>query len=230
MKYHTSKIMKMAGNVQSIPYSVIYRRGVKMITLRTDRQGNIHVSAPYFVSRREIESLIIRNKEKLLAKLPERKLWRDGAEVVLQGKPVRISSSAGETRLEGDVLFVSGSSADEIQEQVKELYRLEVRRRVTPMVETWCTVLGIRVGRISIRDSHRVWASCSRSGNLNFSLRCAGLDDDDLSYLVLHELAHRVHFNHGSLFHAYLDEHMPSWREKEKHLRVMQRSCDVFGG
>lgn len=232
MEYHTSKIMKTSGTVQSIPYTIFYRRGVRMITLRISPQGSVHVCAPYHASKREIENLIIRNKGKLLERMPEPRDWEEGETLVFHGREMRLSVQPWRTHAveHGDELIAGGGSSTEVRGQVKELYRMDVARRVRPLVSSWCSSLGVRVGSITIRDTHRVWASCTRAGNLNFSLRCAGLDDDDLSYLVLHELAHRVHFNHGPLFHAYLDAHMPGWKSREQHLRVMQPCCDVFGG
>jgi len=231
MKYHDFKIMKTEGNVQSIPYTIIYRRGARMITLRIDRKGDVRVSAPYYASKREIERLILNNKDKLSRGRPQKRLWMDGEELVFAGRSVHLHfvSVPGKVSVSEDELLVPSVWKANVQDKVKELYRESTRSRVIPLVGAWCGKLGLSVGRITIRDTHRVWASCSRLGNLNFSLRCAGLDDSDLSYLVLHELSHRVHFNHGPKFHAYLDTHMSDWREHEKHLKNMQEACDVFG-
>jgi predicted metal-dependent hydrolase len=227
--------MKTLGKVQQFEYVLTYRRKTRRIVLHIDAEGKISIVAPYYVSRREIERFIMDNQEKvgnLQAQHPQRS-WCDGESLAVQGAMVaiRLSSAARNVSLQdSSTLLVPEGSRDEVRCHVREYFRRETRRRVVPLVEMWKRRLGLSVGVISIRDSHRVWASCSRSGNLNFSLRCEGLGDDDLSYLVLHELAHRVHFDHSPGFHAYLDAHMSDWRVYERHLRIMQPLCDVFGG
>jgi predicted metal-dependent hydrolase len=37
-------------------------------------------------------------------------------------------------------------------------------------------------------------------------------------YVVLHELAHLLVFNHGKEFKALMTAHMPDWRERERAL------------
>lgn len=224
--------MKTTGKVQQYAYTLTYRRGARRIVLRYDVHGNLSASAPYSTPKRLVEQFILQSLPKLERMKKPEASWEAGMELYVAGERVELdfdSRARRPYRLMGK-LFVRPGSRDEVARQVKRYYHDCTRMRVVPLVSSWCLKLGLTVGRITIRDSHRVWASCSRQGNLNFSLRCAGLSDEDLSYLVLHELDHRVNFNHGPAFHAYLDQHMPLWREREKHLSIMQSRCDVFGG
>lgn len=224
--------MKYTGNVHQIEYTLTYRKGARRIVLRYDVHGKLHASAPYFTPKREVERFILDSLVQLEAMKKPEPSWQEGMELYLEGRPVRLvfDPLAHTPFLLLDELHVRGGDRDEVVSRVRRFYRDEARRRIVPLVDAWKKQLGLTVGKISFRDSHRVWASCSRKGSLSFSIRCAGLDGGDLSYLVLHELAHRVHFNHGPLFHAYLSLHMPSWKERERHLALMQKKCDVFSG
>lgn len=232
MEYHANKIMKTIGKVQQFSYILSYRRGMRMVTFRLALDGTVLVNAPYGTSRGYVEKLIMDFSPRLQAKreMRQHRSWQEGEHVCLAGKELAITFSETSRKVLSleNYLLVPKGDREETRNRLKAYYRSETRRRVVPLVKEWEGRLSLSTGRLTVRDSHRVWASCTRDGNLSFSLRCAGLDDGDLSYLVLHELAHRVYFNHGEGFHAYLNAHMDDWKEHERHLRQMQQKCDIF--
>ncbi|MFA6844962.1 MAG: YgjP-like metallopeptidase domain-containing protein [Sphaerochaetaceae bacterium] len=223
--------MKILGKVQSFSYTITYRRNARMITLHCNVHDQICVSAPYFTSKREIEQVVLRYAVRLKEKQAKARSWEAGVCLYIAGDKVSLQFSEVKdvTYKDGNLYLPREKCIDEyhVYKMVREFYRGLTMERVTPLIKSWCRRLNLVVYKVSIHDSHRVWASCSRVGNLNFSLRCGALDDEDLSYLVLHELDHRVNFNHGPAFHSYLDEHMPQWRQCEKHLKLMQPLCDI---
>jgi len=54
--------------------------------------------------------------------------------------------------------------------------------------------------RVSIKDQHSRWASCSKNGNLNFNLLLASLPVELINYVIVHELAHLIELNHSKEF------------------------------
>lgn len=74
----------------------------------------------------------------------------------------------------------------------------------------------------TVRIKHNVsnWGSCSRKGNINLNLHLVRLPDDLRDYVMLHELCHLRHPDHGLAFHALLESLCPGHRAKEKALRA----------
>lgn len=72
-----------------------------------------------------------------------------------------------------------------------------------------------------VRIKHNVsnWGSCSRKGNINLNLNLMRVPEDLRDYVILHELCHLRHPNHGPEFHALLERLCPDHRSKEKELR-----------
>lgn len=72
-----------------------------------------------------------------------------------------------------------------------------------------------------VRIKHNVsnWGSCSRKGNINLNLNLMRVPEDLRDYVILHELCHLRHPNHGPEFHALLESLCPDHRSKEKELR-----------
>ena len=58
------------------------------------------------------------------------------------------------------------------------------------------------------------WGSCSSKGNINLNMRLILLPEHLQDYVILHELCHLRHQNHGPQFHALLDS-LLGGREKE---------------
>lgn len=60
-------------------------------------------------------------------------------------------------------------------------------------------------GRVAVKHNRSNWGSCSAKGNINLNLNLMRLPADLRDYVILHELAHLRHRNHGAEFRALLD-------------------------
>lgn len=78
--------------------------------------------------------------------------------------------------------------------------------------------------RIAIRDTKRSWGSCSALGNLNFSYKLQFLPPCLRDYIVVHELCHLRHLNHGAGFWDEVAAIMPDARERAATLKGIERS------
>jgi predicted metal-dependent hydrolase len=65
---------------------------------------------------------------------------------------------------------------------------------------------GVAVSRVSVGDPISRWGSCSARGSIRYSWRLILTPDWVRRATVAHELAHRVHMNHGPAFHALVAE------------------------
>ena len=60
----------------------------------------------------------------------------------------------------------------------------------------------LRWASIGFADMDRFWGSCTfTAGAIRIARRAASLPDWVLDYLLMHELAHLVHSDHGAEFH-----------------------------
>jgi len=62
--------------------------------------------------------------------------------------------------------------------------------------------MGIDYREIRLRKMKRRWGSCSKTGVITYNTLLMQLEEEMIEYTVVHELAHRVHFNHSAAFHA----------------------------
>ena len=78
---------------------------------------------------------------------------------------------------------------------------------------------GFQYNTVFIKNNVSNWGSCSVKGNINLNLRLLSLPLELQDYVMLHELCHLKHMNHGSKFHSLLESVCPGHRQLEKQLR-----------
>jgi len=73
----------------------------------------------------------------------------------------------------------------------------------------------LRWTSIGFADMERLWGSCTfTDGAIRIARRAAALPDWVLDYLLVHELAHLVHSDHGPEFHELEDRYPLTERAK----------------
>ncbi|MBO4428195.1 MAG: M48 family metallopeptidase [Bacteroidales bacterium] len=74
-------------------------------------------------------------------------------------------------------------------------------------------------GRVAIKHNVSNWGSCSTKGNINLNLNLMRLPDELRDYVIIHELCHLRHMNHGPEFHALLEALCPDHLALRKALK-----------
>lgn len=86
-------------------------------------------------------------------------------------------------------------------------------------VREWAQRLDAKVVAIYVRPMRRKWASCSTSGNLNFSEELLTLDPELGDYVIVHELLHFSVPNHGKLWKSRMRAYLGDYERMEERLR-----------
>lgn len=62
------------------------------------------------------------------------------------------------------------------------------------------------------------WGSCNSSGHLALNTHMVKLPTALVDYVLVHELCHLKHMNHGKRFQGLMDKHQPDWRDRQTEL------------
>lgn len=81
-------------------------------------------------------------------------------------------------------------------------------------------LVGVRYGRITIRNQRTKWGSCSSKGNLNFNCVLMLSPEWVRDYIVVHELCHLKEMNHSPAFWAEVARVCPDYKEAEAWLKA----------
>ncbi len=91
-------------------------------------------------------------------------------------------------------------SSDEIAD-----LRRRARNELPPRLAELASRYGFIYNRLAIKHNATNWGSCSTRNNINLNLNIVRLPSVLRDYILLHELCHLKHHDHGPAFHLLLE-------------------------
>lgn len=180
---------------------VTYRR-TSRLSMRISKTGDLLVSAPYQVSKSEVERFI-RSNEQWIAKAAAVRAARENARQGFYGR-------------------LPLASKIERQQAAERLAVI-----VEPLIERYAPLMKVAPGGVQYKKTVSKWGSCNvRTKVLTFSLYLLLLPPHCIEHVVVHELAHLLVPNHGAKFYAVMDKFFPQWQEARRETRRIQNAQD----
>jgi predicted metal-dependent hydrolase len=125
----------------------------------------------------------------------------------LYGRPHRIDWSPERPRtprLEADRL-IAGGPEEGLEARLLRWLRRHALDRLAAETAEFAAKAGIKVTRVGVGDPLSRWGSCSATGGIRYSWRLILAPEWVRRATVAHEVAHRVHMNHGADFHRLVE-------------------------
>lgn len=229
------KIQK-THNIQDIEFKVIYtRRRTLGISVLPD--SSVLVRVPYLTSLKTINRIvqekagwIIKHrdsyKEKEKSNLTglyvtgQTHLFR-GYESVLKIE----KSSKAYVRFNESIIELGLEKTNDTQAIKRLMYKGYKNEALIVFPDLLSNVLQkheiqmFKPTALVIRTMKRRWGSCSNKGIITLSTELIKLPDLFIEYVILHELCHLKHHNHGTGYYNLLSELFPEWISVRKELR-----------
>ena len=96
------------------------------------------------------------------------------------------------------------------QDDIRHL--AEAARSYIPgRVNHYAQQLGVRPGKITIRNQKTRWGSCSAKGNLNFNCLLMLTPKEVTDSVIVHELCHLLEMNHSKKFYEHVLSVFPDY-------------------
>lgn len=103
-------------------------------------------------------------------------------------------------------------------DELRELTEL-AKRTLPARVEYYSKIMGLTPTGITVTSAKSRYGSCSPKNRLCFSCRLMQRTAEEIDYVVVHELAHIRHKNHGKEFYALIASVLPDHKERRAKLR-----------
>ena len=108
---------------------------------------------------------------------------------------------------------------DTIKNIITEVLRLEAKKYLIPRTIELAKSYGFSFNKITVKNLKSRWGSCSSKNNINLNLHLVRLPEYLSDFIILHELCHTVHKNHGVHFHALLSKIVGDEKPLNKELK-----------
>ena len=186
------------------PIQVVRNAAARVMRLRVDpRDGAVRLTLPRRASLRQAFAWVETQRGWVEAQLARRAAgtpFVPGMVLEVGGEPITLNPHAGRlTRREGDVLLVGGDPAL-FEARVLRWLKAEAKRVMEAETREVAARAGVTVAAVAVGDTRSRWGSCSASGDIRYSWRLILAPPFVRRSTVAHEVAHRVHMNHGPAF------------------------------
>lgn len=197
--------------------------------LRLTPERVARVTMPRFGNRAEAFDFVQRQTawlEKQLAKSScssRAAEWRHGTEILFRGERVALqldTHASGCVVRFADQEIALKQPATNLRPAVEHhLWRLAANELPLRLLEL-AAQHRISVTRVTVRNQHSRWGSCSRAGTVSLNWRLVQTPNLVRDYICIHELIHRREMNHSARYWQQVAEAFPRWEAAERWLKA----------
>ncbi len=209
-------------NGKMIPYE-IHKKNIKNTYFRI-KDGYLKVTTSPFSKKRTILTYIDLKFDQIYAKLEKMKQEEPDDEIMLWGNKFELKISHGRFnyQISDDNISVTSTKVD-INLIKKRIYLNEIGKGLKTLNdEIYQTILkkGIKPLPFKLKYLKSKFGSYHRKNKeITLNTFLARLDPVYLKYVIYHEYAHAIVFNHSKDFYNLLGEFMPNHRLYQKDLK-----------
>lgn len=147
-----------------------------------------------------------------LSTLPRYRGIEPGSVITLNDRSLTVTPDPAQIRTvhERDGLLIVRAPADRLAIRVLCYARQEASCTLPVRLEYWADLMQCSPSAVICRDARSRWGSCSRTGRIMLNWRLVLMPRAVRDYVLVHELAHLKHFDHGKRFWALVDRFHPA--------------------
>lgn len=203
------------------------RSNRRTLALTLDRQGRLIIHAPLRMPLRTIEAFILEKQDWIARKRQELSAaesrtcgfsLEEGGCIPYLGGRVRISyDSVRRATMQDGVLTLprTGRPAQHVLNWLAE----QARRELPAYVEKWAHRMQVYPTALSFGYAKARYGSMASDGRMRLNVALMHFPPQHIDYVVVHELAHRVHPDHSPAFHAYVESMLPGAGQLRKEMK-----------
>lgn len=225
---------------QSIPYRLKFdERRTGRLAIHVEPDGSVVVDAPPSFDDVTIQRAVQKRARWIAGHVEEAKSryahvlpreYVSGEQVLYLGKRyvlkvVKASNRPGPVRLKGNRLIVETNSGDreDVKGQLRGWYRVKARdyfaRKINEISARLPWVNKAPPLRLMVMEKQ--WGSCSPSGQILLNPHLVKAPRECIEYVIIHELTHLRHHDHGPAFWSLVVAYAPEWKVSKQRLDGM---------
>jgi predicted metal-dependent hydrolase len=204
----------------------IRRSKRKTIALNVSSRGELEVVVPNEMDDKQIESVINKKKfwiyktinktkEKLSKQL--KKEFISGELFWYLGKRYRLdvtnNCEHSGLKFKQNKFILSSDTVHKAELLFREFYRHKAKEKLEPQVLKYAKQMGVEYKEVKIIEMKKRWGSCTNQGNIILNLHLIKAPMYVIDYVIVHELAHLIEYNHSKKFWNIVKTQIPNYKE-----------------
>ena len=213
--------------VGELDVTVKYRKGMKRIYLRVEKNGDIVVKAPFRTPNYIIKKLIHDNiaelkkcQNNIINNLLEKREYKTDETYFVFGQelPLEVVNSNKNTLIiteEKIVLVVKDENQDR-EKIFQKGIREKLRQQSLYFIRKYELIMNVKANELRIKKMKTRWGTCNLEAKriwineelVKYPISC-------LEHIVVHELTHLLEINHTPRFYKLLEYYYPEYRQND---------------
>ena len=227
--------MQKVINVDDLVVTIKYRKNMKNIYLKVEKNADVVVSAPPRTPNYLIKKLIRENTDEI--KLRRNNILTNGYTVkqyvtgekhIIFGKEFVLEVRLGNknvVKLSDDKIILVIKDKDQDREQIVTRYlRKVLYNKALEFSNKYEKIMGVHAEQLRIKKMKTRWGTCNIEAKriwINYELIKYPIEC--LEHIVVHELTHLLETNHTPRFYALLGKYYPNFRENDKLIKEFSK-------
>lgn len=227
--------MQKVINVDDLVVKIKYRKNMKNIYLKVEKNADVVVSAPPRTPNYLIKKLIRDNIDEI--KLRRNNILTNGYTVkqyvtgekhIIFGREFVLEERLGNknvVKLSDDKIILVIKDKDQDREQIVTSYlRKVLYNKALEFINKYEKIMGVHAEQLRIKKMKTRWGTCNIEAKriwINYELIKYPIEC--LEHIVVHELTHLLETNHTPRFYVLLEKYYPNFRENDKLIKEFSK-------
>jgi hypothetical protein len=233
-----------ARKIRDIEYHLLGGSERSTTDIVIERDGTICVRPPITMTPEQVDSIVENKRMWIYKNLAEwRELntmrtvreWRSGESFLYLGRNYRLGFNDTqntplvfkENRFYLNRSLIENDGEIALRNAFIEFYIQKGIERLQKRLTYFAPKVGVKAGKVSVKELGFRWASCSSNGNIAFHWKCMMAPPKIIDYIIVHELCHLHQRDHNVAFWNEVDKVMPDYIERKEWLRINGASLDL---
>ena len=218
-------IMTFYSNEFKKPVLISRKNNIRRLSLKVCRiTGKITINAPKFLSECEIYKFYSLNRSWIHNQINQclvPKIVKEGLFIPVEGNLYEIvvkKNCSNIKFLENNQICIPKNISN-IGKEIQTFLIEYCKSVMIPIISKKSNLIRQKIKKISFKDTKSRWGSCSSTGSIMLNWRLIMVPPSVYNYVIIHELAHLVHMNHGPLFWKLVKELSPNYSKDKEWLK-----------
>ncbi len=214
---------------------LIVRTHRRSLCLTITKDGNLVVHAPTRMNMNDIlkyisekEKWIVSKQQEIERKLSINKVILDYNQILFLGTKYNIQRVNGLKKIELSQNALMVPDSDNVLFKIKKWYIAQATKILKERLEYFANIMQIDYASVSICNSKTRWGSCDNYHNIKLNFRLVMLPHRAIDFVLIHELAHILEFNHSKDFYKIIQTIMPTYKVQQKVLKDYDYVLKLF--